>query len=147
MSYADLARSHVKECAREAFGLTELVVDCDGDLPFSHGTANYYVSVRSDGRKVKAWSHAVLGVRSSAAVLREVNALNARLEHARAFLVEERLLVEGVLPVDGLTPEDLRELCLEVGTTADEFGQLVSTVHGGVTARSADDEGCDHCGS
>jgi hypothetical protein len=37
-----------------AFGLTQLVVDEDGDVPFRHGTARYYVTVRLDGRKVKA---------------------------------------------------------------------------------------------
>lgn len=45
MSLQDMARSHVKELAREAFGLDEVVVDEDGDLPFPYGTAMVYVSV------------------------------------------------------------------------------------------------------
>jgi hypothetical protein len=147
MGYVDLARSHVKECLREAFELPQLVVDEDGDVPFTHGTAQYYVTVRQDGRKAKAWSTAVFGVKPVAAVLREINEVNAGLQHARVFVSRERLVVEGVLPIDGLTPDDLRELCLEVGTVADEVGQMISAVHGGVVAVPEGEGGCDHCGS
>ena len=145
MAYVDLARSHVKECLREAFALPQLVVDEDGDVPFTHGTAVYYVTVRGDGRRVKAWAHAVRGVKRSAALLRELNEVNRSRELARVHVVHDRVVVEGVLAVDGLSPEDLRELCLEVGTIADEVGTMISTVHGGVVA--SPDGSCDHCGS
>ncbi len=145
MAYADLARSHVKECLREAFELPQLIVDDDGDVPFAHGTARYYATVRADGRKVKVWSHAVTGVKVSAAVLREVNAANAALETARVVAVGDRVIVEGVLPVDGLTPPDLRDLCVEVGVTADRVGQLIAAVHGGRVGLPAE-EGCEECG-
>jgi hypothetical protein len=59
----------------------------------------------------------------------------------------ERLVVEGVLPVDALTPSDLRDLCLEIGSVADEVGQLISAVHGGAVSRPEGDGSCDHCGS
>jgi hypothetical protein len=42
MAYVDMARSHVKELARQGIGLTELVEDFDGDLPFRRGTAAYF---------------------------------------------------------------------------------------------------------
>ena len=146
MGYVDLARSHVKECLREGFELPQLVVDEDGDLPFTCGTARYWVTVRSVGRKVKVWSTAVFGVKPVAAVLREVNEVNAGLQHSRAYVSQHRLVVEGVLPVDGLTPEDLRDLCVEVGGVADQVGQMISAVHGGEVAVPDDEDGCDHCG-
>lgn len=145
MAYVDLAKSHVRECLREAFELPVLTVDCDGDVPFTHGTAVYYVTVRADGKRVKVWAHAVSGLKRTASLQREVNEVNIGLELARVYLVHDHLVVEGVLPVDGLVPADLRDLCLEVGTTADEVGQMVSTVYGGLVARP--DDNCDHCGS
>lgn len=145
MAYVDLARSHVKECLREAFELPTLSVDDDGDVPFAHGTAVYYVTVRSDGKRVKVWANAVVGVKRTAALQREINEVNAGLELARVYLVQDRLVIEGVLPVEPLLPADLRDLCLEVGITADEVGEMVSTVHGGVVARP--DDSCDHCGA
>lgn len=146
MGYVDLARSHVKECLREGFELPQLVVDEDGDVPFTRGTAVYYVTVRSDGKKVKVWSTAVCGVKPIAAVLREVNEVNMGLEHSRAFVVRNKLIVEGILPIDGLTPDSLRELCMEVGNVADEVGQMISAVHGGEVMRPEGDGGCEHCG-
>lgn len=147
MAYVDLARSHVKECLREAFELPQLIVDEDGDVPFHQGTAVYFVSIRLDGKKVKVWSQAVVGIKPTAGVLREVNEVNAGMEHARAFITRQRLVIEGVLPTDGLTPEDLRDLCLEVGVAADEIGTMISAVHGGEVARPGSTSGCAHCDS
>ncbi len=62
LSYEDMARSHVKELVREAFELEEVVVDADGDLPFSSGTAMYYASVALVGQVLRVWSLAVSGV-------------------------------------------------------------------------------------
>lgn len=147
MSFVDLAKSHVRECLREGFELPSLMVDDDGDVPFSHGTARYYVTVRQDGLKVKAWATAVYGVKPSAAVLREINEVNAGLQFSRAFIVQERLMIEGVLPIDGLTATDLRDLCVEIGSVADEVGQMISAVHGGVVAVPEGEDRCDRCGS
>jgi hypothetical protein len=52
------------------------------------------------------------------------------------------VVIEGVLPVDGLTPVLMRELCLEVGSTSDTVGQLVAAVHGGQVTYPG---GCDVC--
>jgi hypothetical protein len=146
MTYVDMARSHVKECLREGFELSRLVVDEDGDVPFTAGTAVYYVTVRTDGKKVKVWSTVVVGVKATVALLREVNAVNMSLEGSRMFVAGNRIVLEGVLPVDGLTPETLRELCLEVGNTADEVGTMISAVHGGEVSRPEGSEGCSECG-
>lgn len=145
LSYVDLARSHVKECLREAFCLEELVVDDDGDVPFVWGTALYFVTVSTDGQMVKVWAHAVLGLKVTPAVLREVNEVNRGLLLTRAYTRRKRLVVEGVLPVDGLTVDGLLELCREVGTTADEVGQMVSAVHGGEVLRPDGGQGRGQC--
>jgi hypothetical protein len=131
VSYLDMARSHVKELAREAFDLTEVVVDSDGDLPFHNGTAVFYVSVVANGRLVRVWSRAVDGVAVTKPVLREVNDANAWLVLARTWVHGNGVMVEGCLPIETLRAEDLRALCAEVGTTADRLGSMLSAVHGG----------------
>ena len=147
MAYTDLARSHVRECLREAFELKELVTDPDGDVPFRHGTAAYYVTLRKDGKRVKAWSWAVRDVKATAPLLRELNEVNGELELARIFWRHKTVVVEGVLPVDDLTPERIRELCVEVGETADRVGQVLATVYGGEVAFSdEEDDTCPECG-
>ena len=146
MALADLARSHVKECLRESLELSTVFVDSDGDVPIAHGTAIYWVAVRSDGKYVKAWSRPVVGVKQTAALMREVNEVNMGLEHSRLFFAKGMLMLEGVLPVDGLTPEYLHDLCVEVGATADDVGQMISAVYGGEVARPDGDGSCEQCG-
>ena len=126
-----MARSHVKELAREAFELTEVVVDADGDLPFPHGTAVFYVSVVADGRLVRVWSRAVDGLAVTKPVLREVNDANAWLVLARTWVHDDAVMVEGCMPVETLAVRDFRALCLEVGSTADRLGSMLAAVHGG----------------
>jgi hypothetical protein len=140
VSYADMARSHVQQLAREAFSLQDVVVDEDGDLPFPCGTAMLYVSVAREGRLVRVWSRAVHGLEVKKAVLREVNDTNAGLTLARVWASGTAVWVEGWLPVETLRPEDLGRLCWEVGSTADRLGSMLAAVHGGVVAFP---DGCD----
>jgi hypothetical protein len=140
LSYEDMARSHVRELVREAFELSELVVDDDGDLPFPCGTALFYVSVVRDGRFVRVWSRVVGGIEPKKAVLREVNDANAGLTLARVHASVSAVWVEGLLPLEPLRARDLAALCFEVGTTADQLGQMLAAVHGGSVAVP---DGCD----
>lgn len=135
-----MARSHVKELAREAFELHDVVVDEDGDLPFPCGTAMFYVSVAEGGRLVRVWSRAVSGISVRKPVLQELNEANATLRLARTYATTSSVWVEGYLPVESLTPRDLGCLCVEVGTTADRLGSMLAAVHGGHVAFPG---GCD----
>lgn len=134
MSYLDMARSHVRELAREAFDLDQVLVDADGDLPFHTGTTVFYVSVPADGRLVRVWARAVIGVAVTKPVLREVNDANAGLVLSRTWVQGTAVFVEGCLPVETLRAEDLRTLCQEVGHTADRLGSMLAAVHGGQVA-------------
>lgn len=135
-----MARSHVKELAREAFQLSEVVVDPDGDLPFPCGTAMFYVSVVRDGRFVRVWSQAVAGIEAGKRVLREVNEANGALVLARVYATSHGVWVEGCLPVESLRADDLGRLAWEVGTTADRVGSMLAAVHGGTVVFP---DGCD----
>lgn len=140
MSYTDMARSHVKELAREAFELEEVVVDADGDLPFPCGTAMVYLSVEHGGHVVRAWSAAVRGIEVRKAVLRELDEANGCALLARLYTRGSTVYVEGVLPVVTLRPQDLGRLVAEVGHAADRVGSMLAAVHGGHVAFP---EGCD----
>ena len=129
-----MARSHVKELLRTAFGWEQVVVDDDGDVPIVCGTAMVYASVVGKGRLVRVWSRAVSGVRATKPVLRELNDANAHAVVARVYAQHEAVWVEGHLPVEGLRVKDVRQLCREVGDLADHLGQLLAAVHGGAVA-------------
>jgi hypothetical protein len=129
-----MARSHVKELARAAFELEEVVVDEDGDLPFSSGTAMYYASVVLGGQVLRVWSRAVSGIQVNKAVLREIDEANRNVLFARVYTRGPNVFVEGSLPVESLRVKDLAFLCTEVGGTADRVGSMLAAVHGGRVA-------------
>jgi hypothetical protein len=124
----------------EGMELEEVKQDCDGDYPFRHGTAVYYLSVGRGGHLVKIWSHAVYGLKDTAPVLREINETNERLMHCRAYLSGGHLVLEAVLPIEPLTPDYLVAVCHEIGETADRVGQLMAAVHGGIVALDLESE-------
>ena len=126
-----MARSHVKELLRTAFGFEQVLVDEDGDVPMPCGTAIVYASVVGKGRLVRVWSRAVSGVQPTKAVLREVNDANVHAGVARVYAQHHSVWVEGHFPVEGLRAKDLEQLCREVGDLADHLGQLLAAVHGG----------------
>ena len=129
-----MARSHVKELLRTAFGWEQVVVDGDGDVPITCGTAMVYASVVGKGRLVRVWSRAVSGVRATKSVLREVNDANVHAVAARVYAEHDAVWVEGHLPVETVRVEDLAQLCREVGDLADHLGQMLAAVHGGSVA-------------
>ena len=126
-----MARSHVKELLRKAFGFEQVHVDQDGDVPMPCGTAMVYASVVGRGRLVRVWSRAAAGVKPTKAVLREVNDANVSAGVARVSVQHSAVWVEGHFPVEGLRAKDLKQLCIEVGELADHLGQLLTAVHGG----------------
>jgi hypothetical protein len=138
-----MARSHVKELARTAFELDEVVVDADGDLPFPCGTAMFYLSVVGNGRLLRVWSRAVAGIKVNKPVLREINEVNAGLTVARVWATDSEVWVEGCLPVQILRPRDVGALSVEVGTTADRLGSMLAAVFGGRVALPENAD-CDH---
>ncbi len=128
-----MAHSHVQRMLREAMQLEgEITQDCDGDYSLRHGDARYFLSVGHGGHMVKIWSHAVFGLKHTAAVLREVNEANEQLMHCRVYLTGGTLVVEAFLPIETLIPGYLGAVCCEVGTLADRMGQLMAAVHGGI---------------
>lgn len=135
-----MARSHVKELAREAFELDDVVVDGDGDLPFPCGTAMFYASVTRKGRLLRVWSRAVAGIQVKKPVLRELNEVNRDLVFSRVYADRDEVWVEGCLPVETLRAKELAAVFVEVGTTADRLGSMLAAVHGG---RVAFPDGCE----
>jgi len=143
LSYTQMAHSHLQRMLREGMELDEIQQDCDGDYPFRHGTAAYYLSVGRGGHMVKVWSNVVFGLKGTAGVLREINATNEQLMHCRMFLSGTTLQIEAFLPIEPLVPGYLTAVCHELGETADSVGQLMATVHGGCLAFADEMEAAD----
>ena len=126
-------RAYVERLLMEQFGVRELLVDGDGDVPFHRGSSACWVSVETRGPlAVRVWAVAAGGLRPTAAVLREVNDLNGCAGLAKVVLEHGRVVVELRLPADQVTRRSLERACGHVLGLADDVGGLF-TVHGGST--------------
>jgi hypothetical protein len=139
MAFVDMARSHVERMLREGMDLEQVVTDSDGDFPFRHRSAAYWLSLSPSGHMVRVWSRAVDGVRPTAALLREVNDLNTRLLHSRAYVERGAVWIEAALPVRPLEADYLAAVCYEIGDAADTIGPMIVAVHGGWQPRVVED--------
>lgn len=133
MDVATLLRSHVERCLQESMDLCRVGTDCDGDYPFVHDSAVYYVSLleAADTWWVRVWSVAATGVRQSAALLRELNELTSRSPLVKVVWRQGAVHVEGMLHGCAVHEESLGRLCVAVGETSASIGALVAAVHGG----------------
>ena len=138
-----LLRSHVERCLQDSFDLCRVVADGDGDYPFEHGSAVYFVSLveAADTWWVRVWSVAATGVRQNAALLRELNEISSRSPLTKAVWRKRTVVVEGVLHASAVQHESLGRLCQAVGESSESIGQLVEAIYGGDPVPSP---GCAH---
>ena len=84
-----MLRSHVERCLQDIWDTRELITDLDDDYPFRYGTAACWVSLLEGSNwGVRVFAHAAHGLKTSAKLLREVNALNVQSRWARLALHE-----------------------------------------------------------
>ncbi len=134
-------RSHVERCLQDIWDRCDVKPDGDGDYGYRWGTAACYIRVEGgDPPLVRVWAHAVVGVKPTVRLLREVNDLNTHTRTAHVVLGGQAVVVEHVLHPAGLDRDTLRHACSAVGAVADEIGATISAVYGGSTPFPADED-------
>jgi hypothetical protein len=132
MTAADLARSHVERCLQDLWGVEQVVPDGDGDYRYGVGSAACYIRLDShEPIVVKALAVAAVRVKKSAALLAEINDVNARTRMAHVFWQDGSVYVEQSLMVETLDRASLSHAGLAVGGIANDVGSMIATVYGG----------------
>src|SRR3954447_6688023 len=133
MSWEDALLHHVERSIERDFGLSDLEQDCDGDYGVLGGGAPVWVRpmLDHDPPLARVWTTAAHGVKASAAVLREINDLNAGLRQVRIVLADGVVHLAAEVEAASLEGGQIWRLADHVGTTALHVGELISVVHGG----------------
>jgi hypothetical protein len=144
-----LVRSHVERCLQDIWGVWHLPVDDEGDYPFRAGVAACWVRVDTQlPVLVRVFGHAVVDVKRSAGLLRELNDLNSR-SRTTSVAWDAAVGGSGVVRVstmvhpEGLGRGSLRHALDAVASVSNDLGPMVAGVFGGTTpyaAPLADDE-------
>jgi hypothetical protein len=129
-----LVRSHVERCLQDIWQVCRVSVDDDGDYPFRAGVAACWVRVDSQAPVlVRVFGHAVVGVKRSAGLLRELNDVNSRARTTSAVWDDGVVRVSTMVHPEALGRGSLRHALDAVATVSNDLGPMLASVYGGST--------------
>jgi hypothetical protein len=132
MAYEDLVRSHVERCLQDIWDVRVPELDDEGDYPFRSKACVGWVRVEPQHPVlVRVFSHAAYDVKGSAALLREINTLNARSRLATVSWSAGVVGVHSALPAENVDRASLRLALDMVTCVADDISELTAAVFGG----------------
>jgi hypothetical protein len=132
MAYKHLVRSHVERCLQDIWDVRSPEIDDEGDYPFKTRVCVGWVRVEPQPPvMVRVFAHAAYEVKSSAALFKEINALNARSRLATVSWSSGVVSVHAALPAEPLDRPSLRLALDMVSCVADDIGELTAAVFGG----------------
>ncbi|MBA3234120.1 MAG: YbjN domain-containing protein [Propionibacteriales bacterium] len=132
---AEWLAAYVEKCMAQAWGDEAAGLTNVGDMVmYRWGSAACSVRVESTiPVMVRVMAKAVIGVRPTAKLLREINEVNARSRVVNAWWYDGDVTVECSLFADAVSPESLREACFHVGQVADDIGVGLAALYDGST--------------
>jgi Putative bacterial sensory transduction regulator len=137
-------RAYVEKLLRELGDDEAVHEDEDGDFCLRWDTAAVYVRVMDrEPTMVYVFAHAAWGVKTSAALLRELNELNAQAVSATIYVREGVVHVDQTLLASSLDKDTLAQAVSHVGLVATDIGTLAAAMFDGQTPFPADAEQAD----
>ena len=134
-----LVRSHVERCLQDIWEVCRVPVDDDGDYPFRAGVAACWVRVDAHAPiLVRVFGHAVVDVKRSAGLLRELNDVNSRARTTSAAWDAGVVRVSAMVHPDALGRGALRHALDAVASVSNDLGPMMASVYGGTTPYSAE---------
>ena len=129
-----LVRSHVERCLQDIWQVCRVPTDDDGDYPFRAGTAACWVRVDSQlPVLVRVFGHAVVDVKRTAGLLRELNDVNSRARTTSAAWDAGVVRVSAMVHPEALGRASLRHALDAVATVSNDLGPMLASVYGGST--------------
>ena len=127
----DMVESYVRDLLEHMTG-SRPAPDGDGDLPVVFAGAKFFVRVvgRSDPY-VQVFSVAVCDVGLHPDLALAINGINARMRFARAFHVEDQILIESEIWGSDINPANFNHACSNVASATDAFGPALVEDFGG----------------
>ena len=127
--------AYVEKCMRDLWDDEADCLGCFGDvIAFPLGTAACLVRVEpGDPAMVRVMAKAVLNVRPTAKLLRELNEVNAHSRVANAWWYEDDVVVECSLFAESVNVESLDKACRAVGQVANDIGVGFAAMFDGST--------------
>lgn len=132
MLRADMVQAYVIDLLERLTGGT-VTPDADGDLPVHYQGGAFFVRVvGNDGNPlVQVFAVAVAGLAPSPGLYEALNGINTQLQFARAFHVQEQVLIESEMFGADVNPANFEHACRYVAGATDAFGKRLVESFGG----------------
>lgn len=132
---AEWLAAYVEKCMLQSWEDEAEELGRLGDVvAFRSGTAACIVRVESGTPvMVRVMAKAVLGVRSTAKLLRELNEVNARSRVANSWWNDGDVVVECSLFAESVNADSLRDACFHVAAVANDIGVGFAAMYDGAT--------------
>jgi len=141
-SHRPVAVSWLETMIEQLTGVERAFPDPQGDYPLHHRLGDFYA--RIDGGEtpvLRLYAVIVADIECSPALLTELNRINTRLTFPRVFWIQRQVLMETNAVAIDTTHNEFNQLCHEVASASDHFGQKILSSFGGtpVFQQSSDD--------
>jgi hypothetical protein len=123
----------VEDTLKELLDVDDIARDDDGDLPFTYGSAKFFVRVRAEPPIVHVFSPLLWGIGESPELLRALNDINLRTHAARLAWTGAQVVAMIDLPGAWLARATLAAACDYIGGLADHFDDELQGRFGGET--------------
>ena len=140
MARAELFWPYVEKTLVETFGEEALSKLADNVITIRAGSSLVVIRMmEATEPRLQVFSTVLHDVPSSPELLATLNELNAKIAFAKAFWIEDDVLVATELLANGLDTENIRNAVTAIGTASDHFDDQLKAQFGGTT--SFPDEG------
>ena len=127
----DMVVSYTKDLLEQITG-ERPKQDHDGDLPIEYGGASFYVRVIGDTDPiVQVFSVVLAELGENPELHKAINEINAELQFARAFHIQDQLLIESDIWGSDLNMSNFHYACKNIAIASDSFGNSLLSVFGG----------------
>jgi hypothetical protein len=127
-------RDLVLKTVREASGNADLEFTEDGDIPLRFGSAAVRVRVLDDPLCVRMFSPVLEDLEADDRLVNRVHTLNSEVRFVRFFVLDGIVFAATEMFTSPFVAEHVASACLQLGSLADEYGQVLQKEFGGHTA-------------
>jgi hypothetical protein len=142
MARLEVLRPYVQKIVAEYLELdpAKLIVDDDGNIPVSRGSASYYVRLldAQPGPIVQVYSPVLSEIQSSPELLAKINEINASIWFGRMFHTGDQVILAMEMVAESLDKEEIAAACNNIGSIADQRDTELHAAFGGKMAREDD---------
>jgi hypothetical protein len=135
MPRAELFWPYVEKTLVETFGDEALSKLADNVVTIRAGSSLVVVRMmEAKEPRLQVFSTVLHGVPSSPELLASLNELNAQIAFAKAFWIEDDVLIATELLAEGLDTENIRNAVTAIGVASDHFDDQLKARFGGSTS-------------